>query len=56
MHGRMMDERTMNGRMDMSGGGSGDTAYRSALRNCAAGPANQRDACLDSAISRFRKG
>ncbi len=33
--------------------GTGDPAYRTALKNCVAGPEGQRDSCLDDAIARF---
>jgi len=33
--------------------GSGDPAYHAALKQCMAGPTNQRDACLDNAITRY---
>ena len=33
--------------------GNQETAYRAALRNCVAGPAAQRDSCLDNSIARF---
>jgi hypothetical protein len=33
--------------------GNQETAYRVALRNCVAGPAGQREGCLDNAIARF---
>jgi hypothetical protein len=56
MQGQAMEGGMMHGRMGMSASGSGDSAYRSALRACAAGPAAQRDTCLDSAIARFNRG
>ena len=33
--------------------GKQETAYRAALRNCVAGPAAQRESCLDDSIARF---
>jgi hypothetical protein len=30
-------------------------AYRTALKRCVAGPAEQRDTCLNDAIARFRR-
>jgi hypothetical protein len=36
-----------------SAGKAGETAYRAALRHCVAGPAAQREGCLDSTIVRF---
>jgi len=33
--------------------GSQDTAYHDALKQCVAGPADQRDRCIDNAIARF---
>ena len=33
--------------------GTGDPAYRAALKHCVAGPEGQRDSCLDDAIARF---
>ena len=30
-----------------------ETAYRTALRSCVAGPAGQRERCLDDAITRY---
>jgi hypothetical protein len=33
--------------------GTGDPAYRAALKNCVAGPEGRRDSCLDDAIARF---
>lgn len=32
---------------------SHETAYRTALRSCVAGPAGQRERCLDDAIARY---
>jgi hypothetical protein len=39
--------------MAMTATGTGNPAYRSALRDCVAGPEGQRDSCLDDAIARF---
>lgn len=36
-----------------SAGGGRETGYRAALKHCVAGPAAQRDVCLDAAIERF---
>ena len=33
--------------------GNQETAYQAALKQCVAGPAAQRESCLDSAIARF---
>jgi len=33
--------------------GTGDPAYRAALKDCVAGPDGQRDSCIDDAIARF---
>ena len=33
--------------------GNQETAYRTALKSCVAGPAGQRDRCLDDAIARY---
>jgi hypothetical protein len=33
--------------------GTGDPAYREALKQCVAGPEGQRDSCIDDAIARF---
>ena len=33
--------------------GTGDPAYRAALKGCVAGPEGQRDSCIDDAIARF---
>jgi len=33
--------------------GTGDPAYRAALKECVAGPEGQHDSCLDDAIARF---
>ena len=35
-----------------SAAGSQESAYRAALRNCVAGPAGQKERCLDDAIAR----
>ena len=35
---------------------SQDSAYRAALRSCVAGPAGQKESCLDNAIKRFGRG
>lgn len=39
--------------MAMTATGTGNPAYRAALRDCVAGPAGRRDSCLDNAIARF---
>lgn len=36
-----------------SAGGDRDSDYRAALKSCVAGPAGQKDRCLDDAIARF---
>lgn len=33
--------------------GTGDPAYRAALKQCIAGPETQRDSCIDDAIARY---
>ena len=33
--------------------GTGDPAYRAALKECVAGPEGRRDSCIDDAIARF---
>lgn len=36
-------------------GGHQETAYQTALKSCVAGPAGQRDRCLDDAIARYAR-